>query len=454
MATMSKIKHPETTTSMARSLETLKRLQQPRIAGTFPAPFLTDPADFVSRRSSEELGASQEGQIIAIPPPKRSPPVMDIAEVIGSPQVDSIQQSGQIVFHAAGDTGAGKHDDLGQVVQVMAMDFHSPNPADHPAFFFHLGDVVYNLVFGEVESKSQMYLPQFYRPYADYPGKIVAIAGNHDSDPEEDPNSIDAFQANFCAPPPDSEDALRRVLKSAKRTPMYQPGVYYRLDMPFVQILALFSNGGEHEGVIRGPVAGDGQWEFLSAQLKEIKALRDQGKRKALLIAVHHPPFSGGGGHAGSGQMLKDLDAAFDAAGIQPDALLSGHAHNYQRFTRDVPFGGKTLQIPFIVVGCGGHNITPMKPRADRQPIRTPLAGRPLGDGPTDNSLRQYFNGFGHLLVTVTNRVLTFDLIGTKTQSNAPVDSVTVDLMSGTITDETPPFDHPANGEQETRHVS
>jgi hypothetical protein len=48
---------------------------------------------------------------------------------------------------------------------------------------------------------------------------------------------------------------------------------------------------------------------------------------------------------------------------------------------------------------------------------------------------------------------VTIDLIGTKTQTDEPVDSVTVDLASNTITHETPPFDHPAIGEQETRHI-
>ena len=302
--------------------------------------------------------------------------------------------------------------------------------------------------------RASCYAPQFYRPYSDYPGKILAIPGNHDSDPEEDPNSIGAFQDNFCAPLPTSQAELTKLLETPRRTPMNQPGVYFRLDAPFVQVLALFSNGGEHEGVIRGDIPGNDQWDFLNEQLRLIKTARDQGDRKALLIAVHHPPFSGGGGHSGSGQMLQDLDAAFEAAGIQPDAILSGHAHNYQRFTRELTFGGKTLQVPFVVAGCGGHNITPLKPRADRQRVRTPLRGRPVGTGGSDNSLRQFFNGFGHLLITVTEQVLTIDLIGTKTESSTPVDSVTVDLASSTITDETSPFDHPAIGEQETRHTS
>jgi hypothetical protein len=446
--------HTDHANGSAQALERLKHRQKRYIAGTHPAPFLTDPAHFRSGRSSAELASSQEGQLIAAPAPVRSPAVMDLAEAIGSDAVTEIHNSGQIVFHTVGDTGAGQHEDLGQVVNVMIMDFHRSNPADRPAFFFHLGDVIYNLVFGQVESKSAMYQPQFYTPYSNYPGKILAIPGNHDSDPEEDAKSIDAFEANFCAPLPQTQAQLTEVLQSPKRTPIYQPGVYFRLDAPFVQILGLFSNGGEKEGVIRGGVVGNDQWDFLSEQLQQIKAARNNGQRRAFLLAVHHPPFSGGGGHSGSGQMLKDLDVAFNNAGIAPDAVLSGHAHNYQRFTRTVTVHGKIMQVPYIVAGCGGHNIQPLKPGLNRQPVGTPLRGAAVPGDPSEHSLRQYFNGFGHMIVTVTNRVVTLDFIGTKTQSGEPVDSVTVDLTSNAITHETSPFGHPANGEEETKHVS
>jgi hypothetical protein len=449
----------------ARSPQLLERLRQrqvPRVPGWHRKPFLTDPPEFGSRRSRQEVDQSQDGQIVAIPDPKHTPPVMDIAEVVGDQHVQEVEQSGQIVFQSVGDTGSGQHWDLGEVVEVMTMDYHRSNPADHPAFFLHLGDVTYNYKFGEVESKRGMYLPQFYTPYDEYPGKILAIPGNHDSNPEEDPDSIGVFQENFCADPPASAAALNQLLQSPKRSPMYQPAVYFRLNAPFVEILALFSNGGEHEGVIRGGVAGNAQWTFLVDQLKQIKAERGNGgPRKALVLAVHHPPYSGGGGHSGSTQMLNDLDAAFKEGGVAPDAILSGHAHNYQRYTRAVPHGARKMQVPYVVAGNGGHNITPMKPGPDRKPVQPPLFGERIsnqGRGGSDHSLRNYFNGYGHLLVTVTNRVLTIDLIGTKTESETPVDSVTValapDFTQNRIVHETPPFGHPANGERETKHVT
>ena len=432
-----------------RHSERMKKLQPARIPIQSQPPFLQDPANFGSARTREQLDQTQAGQIIPIPAPKRSPSALDLAEVVGSQYADQISQSGQLVFHCAGDTGFGAPWDIELVAQVMAMDLHRPNPADRPAFFFHLGDVIYNHQYKLPESKKNMYEPQFYVPYGHYSAKILAIPGNHDSNPQEDPKSINAFEDNFCADPPKSDASLGKLLGSPNRPPMYQPGVYYRLDTPFAQVIALFSNGGEHEGVIRGGVAGDSQWTFLVDQLKEIKATRDRGKRLALIVAMHHPPYSGGGGHSGSSTMLEDLDAAFTEAKIGPDAVLSGHAHVYQRFTRTAQVAGKDMQVPYVVAGIGGHGpIQPVKPNFERQPVRTPLEGR-SPNGVVDHSLRQYFNGFGHLIVTVTNRVLTIDLIGTKTQTPLPVDSVTIDLGTSTVTYETPSFSHPANGEEQ-----
>lgn len=424
--------------------------QPPRIQSHVHPPFLASPANFGSPKTAAQLTQSQAGQIISIPPPKRSPSVIGLAEIVGSQLATEIQQSGQLVFQSAGDTGFGAPWDLELVAQVMEMDLHRPNPADQPAFFLHLGDVIYNHQYKLPESKANMYEPQFYVPYENYTGKILAIPGNHDSNPQEDPQSIDAFEANFCAAPPASDGALQQLLNAPHRPPMYQPGVFFRLDTPFAQIIGLFSNGGEHEGVIRGGVAGDVQWNFLLEQLAEVKALRQRGSSPALILAMHHPPFSGGGGHSGSSSMLADLDTAFQQAKIGPDAVLSGHAHDYQRFTRTVQVGGVAMQVPYIVAGTGGHGrIQPIKPGPDLQPVRTPLRGK-SSNGAEDHTLRQYFNGFGHLLITVTNRVLTLDFIGTKTQSHLPVDSVTVDLATSTITNETPSFSHPANGEEQS----
>jgi hypothetical protein len=61
--------------------------------------------------------------------------------------------------------------------------------------------------------------------------------------------------------------------------------------------------------------------------------------------------------------MRQSIDELCRQLDIFPDAFLSGHAHNYQRYTRRT--GGK--QIPYIVAGTGG--IAPQKvPDATGQP--------------------------------------------------------------------------------------
>lgn len=436
--------------SSVKSLKVLSASQQPLVGGWHPRPFHGKTGEFRSGRTRAELDQQQPAQIIKIPTPRRTPPILALEQVVGSQAVGDITDKyKQLVFHTVGDTGAGKHSDQGQVAQIMELDFERPNAADRPAFFLHLGDVCYNEIYGTPQSKAKMYQPQFYSPYSSYPGKIIAIPGNHDSNPQEDPKAIDAFEDNFCAPLPTAAADLNALINALTRQPMYQPGVYFRLDAPFVNILCLFSNGGEKEGVIQGGIAGNAQMAFIKDQLSQIKQDRSHGK--AFVVAVHHPPFSGGGGHIGSATMLGDLDQAFNDAGIAPDALLAGHSHLYQRFTRRPVYSKiKTkMEVPYIVAGMGGHGITPLKPTLDHKPVKTPLKGAPSANGQAaDHSLQQYFNGFGHVVVTVDARSLTIDMIGTKTNSAKPVDSVTVDLQTSKITHETAAFKHPAKGEE------
>jgi hypothetical protein len=59
--------------------------------------------------------------------------------------------------------------------------------------------------------------------------------------------------------------------------------------------------------------------------------------------------------------MANEIDAVCRKVGVWPDAVLSGHAHFYQRFSRRM----KGRKIPYLVVGSGGHLQ------------RTPRAGLP-----------------------------------------------------------------------------
>jgi hypothetical protein len=437
--------------------EELRRLQETRtrlVGRELHKPFLEEPAQFHAQRVG--VSTKHDGTIIALPPLRRDPPIMALAEVIGAKAVNDITGYGKLVFHAVGDTGnADPHSEQALVAESMNFDYHRRNPADRPAFFLHLGDVCYDVIYGPTIEKAPMYDTQFYTPYRNYPGQILAAAGNHDSNPDEAKDAIQAFMANFCAPLPTGGTSASA--SNSDRPPIHQPGVYYRLDAPFADIIVLFSNGGEYVGAIcsnpniaGSDVVGPKQFDFLVDQLKAIKDARGHGPRKALLIVVHHPPYSGGGGHSGSGDMLNDLDRAFDKAGISPDAVLAAHSHCYQRFTR---IQKDHREVPYIVAGMGGHGITPLKLSRDRTPVRLPLDGVPTTPGGrSDNALHQYFNGYGHMYITVTKDRLQFDMIGTHANSSTPVDSVAVDLNTGKIVDETPPFAHPADGEQEPQH--
>ena len=66
------------------------------------------------------------------------------------------------------------------------------------------------------------------------------------------------------------------------------------------------------------------------------------------------------------------LDKAFMAAGRWPDVVLSGHVHDYQRFSRSVD----GHQITYVVIGNSGyHNLHKLAKDA--------TAGMDLGAGVT-----------------------------------------------------------------------
>jgi hypothetical protein len=78
---------------------------------------------------------------------------------------------------------------------------------------------------------------------------------------------------------------------------------------------------------------------------------------KKVLIAVHHPPFSLDSAHGGCPDILNAIDRAVFASKRMPDAVLSRHVHNYQRFSRKVkdPKTNKDRNIPYVIAGAGGY---------------------------------------------------------------------------------------------------
>lgn len=380
--------------------------------------------------NSDEFRYKQPGfrtYVQGIPETRISPPQMSLGDIIGEKLVQEIQKTGRIVFHSVGDTGA-KFSTAGleheaAVTDKMVEDFNEPDPADAPAFMFHLGDVIYN--FGETE----FYYDQFYEPFRNYNAPIFAIPGNHDGliyqdDPEK---SLAAFLKHFC------DDKTRHTPEAGglARTTMTQPGVYFTLTAPLVTIIGLYSNTLEDPGVISSEGGkydiGDMQKDYLKSELKR---LRDENYNGAVILAVHHPPYTAGVIHSGSSGMLNDIDEAIKYAGnFGPHAVLSGHAHNYQRYTR---VKGKH-QIPYIVAGSGGHNALPVRRSAGNTAIRTPMTK-------DDVTLERYFVDYGYLRILVTSKLLSIEFhdVSSGVGSKSPTDVCTVDIQSRTLTTNTP----------------
>lgn len=352
---------------------------------------------------------------------------MRLEDVLGrdaTATVNKIKANGQIVFHSVGDTGNTRSthpQSLG--ADKMVSDFDELEPKDIPAFYYHLGDVVYS--FGE----SSYYYDQFYDPYRDYPAPIFAIPGNHDGmvAPNTNATSLSAFYENFCA------DSLRisRDAGGLPRTAMQQPGVFFTLEAPFVRILGLYSNRLESPGVIAAPAIGNSQLEFLDAGLT--RAAKDL-KNSALIIAVHHPAYSSGGKHPGSPDMLKQIDAACEKAGIWPHAVLSGHAHNYQRFTRirNVATNDET-QVPYVTCGNGGHNVTKLA-HANSPALRTPLRETAQEQNSSEQVVLENYDdtNYGYLRMVADSQTLRIEYHpqADGSASKTPDDFVSVDLAS------------------------
>ena len=302
-----------------------------------PAQFIVPhPSDNAAYKVIDQLG--RDHRLVPLPFPKArggAEPVLTLAQTLGSAGASTeaaIQASGQIVFHSVGDTGNVKSvDPQNLVTDKMLADFDDPQARATPQFFFHLGDVIYN--FGE----AHYYYDQFYDPYRNIPVPIVALAGNHDGmvAPDTDAAPLDAFLRNFCANAAGGFEATQEA-GGLNRTAQVQPGVYFTFEAPFVRIIALYTNTLEDPGVISsqdGTFAGinDVQLDFLRAALQRVKQENYAG---AMILAHHHPSYTAGNKHGWSIEVTKQVDAICDDVGVWPHAVLSAHAHNYQRFTR------------------------------------------------------------------------------------------------------------------------
>jgi hypothetical protein len=370
----------------------------------------------------------QEEQVTEpIPAPRVQPPVMDLRAVLPSTILDQIMAAGQIVFHAVGDTGGiVRAEPQLAVADAMAADLADKTYATGlPAFFFHLGDVVY--YFGQ----EQYYPEQFYDPYRNYDAPIFAIPGNHDGvmyKNEAVSYSLEAFIDNFCAAAPTTG------VSGFARTTMVQPGAYFVLTVPFVRFIGLYSNTGESVGVLSDSTIGNAQITFLQEQLAAALAARNSTPKgqapEALILAVHHPPFTGASDHFPSASMLQAIDNCCQQADIWPDLVLSGHAHLYEHYTRTMKADGR--QIPYIVAGNGGYyNLSTLKSNTSGKKPTPGKQTEPDGQGNTITLEQFNDTNFGFLRITASAGSLLVEALAvsqttTTTSTTAPIPPPTV----------------------------
>jgi 3',5'-cyclic AMP phosphodiesterase CpdA len=314
-----------------------------------------------------------DGSFVSLPDPVGELPYrLELDQVIGPDRADAIMHDRRLRFHALGDSG-GDVDPLPQrrVAGALTRQLYGPQPG---RFLYHLGDLVYP--HGEQDG----YRSQFWAPYADYRAPIFAVPGNHDADRKAVPgrSTLDPFVATFCS----EASPLHDAADVPPRPPSRQPNVYWTLVHPWLRIIGLYTNVPEG-----GRLAAD-QLAWLVGELRAAPA------DTITILAMHQPIYSADVTHGSNLTLVDLLDRCFRLAGRRPDAVLSGHAHCYQRFSRRVD--GRA--IPHVVAGAGGYH--------ELHPLGRGIGSVPMSlhgvDGLGDVTLEDYEDrAHGFLTVTV-----------------------------------------------------
>lgn len=291
-------------------------------------------------------------------------------------EAERIRTSGVMTFHMVGCAASfNDHTPQQWVANAMASQVRDPGTVgrdgatvQRASFLYLLGDIVYkddDKLDEERDDQREMYNSQFYQPYSGYNRRIFAIAGNHDGKrtPVRRTSAAEHFMSNFCATrvgrSPDNQ--------TDQRAAMRQPYPYWRLSTPQAYIIGLYSNIA-NGGILDDPAnsAAQPQYRWLVKQLADIRRRNARRKqRRAILLAVHYPPFSGASNFMQRGDptlgpsrathsrpLAAVLRQAFEESGQRPDAVFSAHAHLYQRITYHHADG---CELPYVIAGSGGH---------------------------------------------------------------------------------------------------
>jgi 3',5'-cyclic AMP phosphodiesterase CpdA len=154
--------------------------------------------------------------------------------------------------------------------------------------------------------------------------------------------------------------------------------VYWTLVHDWLRIIGLYSN------VPEGGQFADEQLRWLTEELRASPA------DATVLLAMHQPVYAADVTHGSNLTLADALDDCFAEAGRGPDAVFTGHAHNYQRFARRL--GDR--EIPYIVAGAGGYH--------ERHTIGTGVPTLPASFQGLDHVSLQAYEDQVHGFMTVT----------------------------------------------------
>lgn len=251
-------------------------------------------------------------------------------------------------------------------------------------FMVLCSDVIYPA--GDVND----YADKFYLPYADYPGQVYALPGNHDWY-----DLLHGFMASFCdtrapvaLPPPRGfrELVARLLWRKAKppepgllddlrrTSPPWRPGErpaqpasYYAIDTGPLRVVCIDTG-------INGTLDADqGEWlRRVSAGSKPKLLLTG----KPLVVDYKRDPCEIEGADVTVDDLVRDPDNNYVAT-------IGGDVHNYQRYPVEVD--GRVIQ--YVVAGGGGaymHATHGLKPNSVPKDL-------PAGVSfPAENKIRLY----------------------------------------------------------------
>jgi hypothetical protein len=386
-------------------------------------------------KDSEKLECVEHGVFTNPPARAAGQGVLELS-AIDDAENQRIISSGKMSFAMVGCSG---DPETPKATEAVADAIIADNDT---SFFYHLGDIIYIKKAKDGSDSGDtpaLWNNQFYAPYTKYRKQIVSIPGNHDGKSTPITNYLGAF----CS---DASQWPKRWTGNTTdhRPAMIQPDVYWRLDTPAAYFLGLDSNvvnGGMLDDPTAHPAFTAGpQYKWLVSELKAVAVANQRNSpKKAVLLAVHYPPYSGAANFDVRGDpslgptpnasnapyLAVILQRAFADSRQRPDAIFSAHAHLFQRLT--YTFADGTV-MPCVVAGCGGHSPLEVLARqcdgtigkSRPAPFPAVLPGSfqfPKGDSAKveyyeDND--SHHSQFGFLKVTIEARTLTGQFVGAK----------------------------------------